>query len=69
MIELAGHILKTKAAHFDPSTFKDEYGVDSGPAPSERTSRSREAITALILRSPAKRSEGGRLEGWQLGRP
>jgi DNA end-binding protein Ku len=25
MIELAGHILKTKAAHFDPSKFKDEY--------------------------------------------
>jgi Ku protein len=25
MIELAGHILKTKAAHFDPSGFKDEY--------------------------------------------
>jgi DNA end-binding protein Ku len=25
MIELAGHILKTKAAHFDPAKFKDEY--------------------------------------------
>jgi DNA end-binding protein Ku len=25
IIELAGHILKTKAAHFDPSKFKDEY--------------------------------------------
>ena len=25
MIELAGHILKTKAAHFDPSKFKDDY--------------------------------------------
>ena len=25
MIELAGHILGTKAAHFDPSKFKDEY--------------------------------------------
>lgn len=25
MIELAGHILDSKAAHFDPSTFKDEY--------------------------------------------
>ncbi len=25
MIELAGHILDTKAAHFDPSNFKDEY--------------------------------------------
>jgi DNA end-binding protein Ku len=25
MIELAGHILKTKAAHFDPSKFRDEY--------------------------------------------
>src|SRR6201996_2145740 len=25
MIELAGHILKSKAAHFDPSKFKDEY--------------------------------------------
>jgi Ku protein len=25
MVELAGHILDTKAAHFDPSTFKDDY--------------------------------------------
>lgn len=25
MVELASHILKTKAAHFDPSKFKDEY--------------------------------------------
>ena len=25
MIELASHILDTKAAHFDPSKFKDEY--------------------------------------------
>jgi DNA end-binding protein Ku len=25
MIELAGHILRTKAAHFDPSKFRDEY--------------------------------------------
>ncbi|MFT4117761.1 Ku protein [Bradyrhizobium sp.] len=25
MVELASHILRTKAAHFDPSKFKDEY--------------------------------------------
>ncbi|MGJ5150367.1 Ku protein [Bradyrhizobium sp. HKCCYLR1023] len=25
MVELAGHILQTKAAHFDPSKFKDQY--------------------------------------------
>jgi len=25
MIELASHILDSKAAHFDPSKFKDEY--------------------------------------------
>ena len=25
MVELAGHILHSKAAHFDPSKFKDEY--------------------------------------------
>lgn len=25
MVELASHILDTKAAHFDPSTFKDQY--------------------------------------------
>jgi DNA end-binding protein Ku len=24
-VELAGHILQTKTAHFDPSKFKDEY--------------------------------------------
>ena len=27
MIELASHILDTKAAHFDPSKFKDEYEI------------------------------------------
>jgi hypothetical protein len=27
---------------------------------------SRSTLVDLILRSPAKRSEGGRLEGWQL---
>jgi len=25
MVELASHILQTKAAHFDPSKFRDEY--------------------------------------------
>jgi non-homologous end joining protein Ku len=25
MVELASHILDTKAAHFDPATFKDQY--------------------------------------------
>jgi Ku protein len=25
MVELAGHILQSKAAHFDPSKFRDEY--------------------------------------------
>src|SRR6201990_3771526 len=25
MVNLAGHILKTKATHFDPKKFKDEY--------------------------------------------
>src|SRR6202008_2437926 len=38
MIELAGHILKTKAAHFDPSKFKDEY---------------ENALKALVNRKPA----------------
>ena len=35
MVELAGHILDTKAAHFDPSKFKDEYEIcaqDTGEA-------------------------------------
>ena len=27
MLELAGHILDTKAAHFDPGKFKDEYEI------------------------------------------
>ena len=35
MIELAGHILHSKAAHFDPSKFKDEY---------------EDALTALVRR-------------------
>jgi DNA end-binding protein Ku len=38
MVELAGHILDSKAAHFDPSQFKDEY---------ER------ALKALSARPPA----------------
>ncbi|WFU35193.1 Ku protein [Bradyrhizobium brasilense] len=38
MIELAGHILDSKAAHFDPSKFKDEYET---------------ALTALVRRKAA----------------
>src|SRR6201999_2311507 len=38
MIELASHILDTKAAHFDPSKFKDEY---------------ENALKALVKRRPA----------------
>jgi len=42
MIELAGHILHSKAAHFDPSKFKDEY---------------EDALKALCgARRPARRS-------------
>ena len=46
MIELASHILDTKAAHFDPSKFKDEYEnalktlVDARPPASRSGSRS-----------------------------
>jgi Ku protein len=38
MVELAGHILETKAAHFDPSKFRDEY---------------EEALKALVKRKAA----------------
>jgi DNA end-binding protein Ku len=38
MVELAGHILKTKAAHFDPSKFRDQY---------------EEALKALVKRKAA----------------
>src|SRR6201999_271796 len=38
MIELASHILDTKAAHFDPSKFKDEYET---------------ALKTLVKRKPA----------------
>ncbi|WP_420134561.1 Ku protein [Rhodopseudomonas sp.] len=41
MIELAGHILDTKAAHFDPSKFKDEYET---------------ALKALVKRKAAGKS-------------
>jgi DNA end-binding protein Ku len=27
MLELASHIVKTKAGHFEPSKFEDQYGV------------------------------------------
>ena len=50
MIELACHILDTKAAHFDPSEFKDEY---------------ENALKALVRRKveePPKR-QGGRKVG------
>ena len=39
MIELASHILDTKAAHFDPSKFKDEY-EDALKTPSNSSRRS-----------------------------
>jgi DNA end-binding protein Ku len=45
MVELAGHILDSKAAHFDPSEFKDEY---------ER------ALKELSARPPASRSRRGK---------
>ncbi|MCG6203803.1 Ku protein [Rhodopseudomonas sp. HC1] len=41
MVELAGHILDTKAAHFDPSKFKDEYET---------------ALKALVKRKAAGKS-------------
>jgi len=41
MIELAGHILDTKAAHFDPSKFKDDYET---------------ALKALVKRKAAGKS-------------
>jgi Ku protein len=41
MVELAGHILDTKAAHFDPSTFKDDYET---------------ALKALVKRKAAGKS-------------
>jgi DNA end-binding protein Ku len=41
MIELASHILDTKAAHFDPSKFKDEYEI---------------ALKALVRRKAAGKS-------------
>jgi Ku protein len=41
MIELAGHILETKAAHFDPSKFKDDYET---------------ALKALVKRKAAGKS-------------
>src|ERR1700754_557655 len=40
MVELAGHILDKKAAHFDPSKFKDEY---------------EEALKALVTRKAARK--------------
>ena len=41
MVELAGHILDSKAAHFDPSKFKDEYET---------------ALKALVRRKAASKS-------------
>ncbi|WP_322517869.1 Ku protein [Rhodopseudomonas palustris] len=41
MVELAGHILDTKAAHFDPSKFKDDYET---------------ALKALVKRKAAGKS-------------
>ena len=42
MIELASHILDSKAAHFDPSKFKDEYET---------------ALKSLVRRKAAEREE------------
>ena len=45
MVELAGHILQTKAAHFDPSKFKDEY---------------EDALKALVRRKACRQADQGR---------
>jgi len=80
MVELAGHILHTKAAHFDPGKFKDEYETAlkalvkrkaSGktielPEPEERPSN----VVSLMdaLKQSLKGRGGGRTSAKQHGR-
>ena len=52
MVELAGHILKTKAAHFDPTKFKDEYEN------ALKTLVSRKAAGKPVKPAPAEQKPG-----------
>ena len=52
MVELASHILDTKAAHFDPSKFKDEY---------------ENALKALVRRKASGKTDQGRRARGEAG--
>jgi DNA end-binding protein Ku len=71
MVELAGHILDTKAAHFDPSKFKDEYetalkalvkrkAAGKPVKPEEREERSGNVINLMDALKQSLKAKGSR---------
>ena len=68
MVELAGHILDTKAAHFDPSKFKDEYENalktlvkrKAAGKPVKSAEREEKPITSINLMDALKQSLKGK---------
>ena len=69
MVELAGHILDTKAAHFDPSKFKDEYetalkalvkrkAAGKSIKPEEREERSSNVVNLMDALKQSLKSKG-----------
>jgi DNA end-binding protein Ku len=71
MVELAGHILDTKAAHFDPSKFKDEYetalkalvkrkAAGKPIKPEEREERSGNVINLMDALKQSLKAKGSR---------
>jgi Ku protein len=71
MIELASHILDTKAAHFDPSKFKDEYEAalqklvkrKAAGKPIKRPEREEKPGNVVSLMDALKQSVQGKASG------
>lgn len=77
MIELAGHILDSKAAHFDPSKFKDEYEDalkallkrKAAGKPVKVAEREEKSSNVINLMDALKQSLKGKASTKRTGRP
>jgi DNA end-binding protein Ku len=77
MIELAGHILHSKAAHFDPSKFKDEYEDalkalvrrKAAGKPVKVTEREEKPSNVISLMDALKQSLKSKSSAKRTGRP
>ncbi len=77
MVELAGHILRTKAAHFDPSKFKDEYETalktlvkrKAAGKPVKATAREEKPDNVINLMDALQQSLKGKASAKRTARP